>query len=268
MKIGNKDFNFDKNKYIMGILNVTPDSFSDGGKYSNFNQAIDKGIKLFKDGADILDIGGESTRPGHIPISSEEEMERVIKVIENLKKEIDIPISIDTYKHDVAEEAIKAGASLVNDIWGFKKDPKMAQIVKKYDVPCCLMHNREKIDYKNLIEDCLNDLNLSIKIALEEGISKDKIIIDPGIGFAKGYDENITVLKNLHRFNELGFPVLLGASRKRFLGTILNIDRACDRTIGTVATSIIGIMKGCSIVRVHDVLENKQAIKVYEAIIN
>jgi len=268
MKIGNKFFDLDKKKYVMGILNVTPDSFSDGGKYLDLEKAFSHGIKLADDGADILDIGGESTRPGSMPISSEEEMERVIRVIEKIKKEIDIPISIDTYKSDVAEEAIKKGADLINDIWGFKKDRNIAKIAKKYDVPCCLMHNREDMNYKNLIEDCIRDLEESINIAISEGISKDKIIIDPGIGFAKGYKENIMVLKNLDRFTILRYPVLLGASRKRFLGTILNLDDVSDRTIGTVLVSLIGILKGCSIIRVHDVLENKQAVMVYEAIYN
>ena len=266
MIIGNKFFDLDKKKYIMGILNVTPDSFSDGVKYLDVEKAFNHGIKLIQDGADILDIGGESTRPGSLPISSEEEMERVIRVIEKINKEVDIAISIDTYKSDVAEEAIKKGADLINDIWGFKKDKNMAKIAKKYDLPCCLMHNRENMEYNNLIEDCIKDLEESINIAISEGISKDKIIIDPGIGFAKGYDENIRILKNLERFKELNYPVLLGASRKRFLGKILNLDDASDRIIGTVAISLIAILKGCSIIRVHDVLENKQAIMVYEAI--
>ncbi|MCL2320621.1 MAG: dihydropteroate synthase [Oscillospiraceae bacterium] len=265
MRIGNRDFDF-KRKYIMGILNVTPDSFSDGGKFVGFDKAVEHGIKLFHHGADILDIGGESTRPENVPISSEEEMERIIKVIEKLKREIDIPISVDTYKHDVAEEAIKSGACFVNDVWGFKKDKNMAHIVKKYDVPCCLMHNRENRNYNDFIKDCLNDLKGSIQIAIDAGISRDKVMIDPGIGFAKDFDENIIVLKNLQSFCELGYPVILGTSRKRFLGKLLNIDKASDRTIGSVASSIIGIMKGCCMVRVHDVLEHKQAIKVYEAI--
>ena len=252
----------------MGILNVTPDSFSDGGKFIHSNEAVEHGIKLFQDGADILDIGGESTRPEHVPISSEEEMERIIRVIEELKKKIDIPISVDTYKHDVAEEAIKSGASFVNDIWGFKKDKEMADVVRKYKVPCCLMHNRDNINYDDLIKDCLDDLKESIQIATDSGISKDKIMIDPGIGFAKGFDENVEVLKNLQSFCELNYPVILGASRKRFLGKILSIDKASDRTIGSVAASLIGIMKGCSMIRVHDVLEHKQAIMVYEAIVN
>ncbi len=266
MKIGDREFDFDKRVYIMGILNLTPDSFSDGGKYAKFDDAINHARKLVEDGADILDVGGESTRPGHSSISSSEEMDRVIGVIERIKKEIDIPISIDTNKHDVAEEAIRVGADLINDVWGFKRDRKMAEVAKRYGVPCCLMHNRVKPDYKNFLEDCLNDLKGSIDIALDGGVSPCNIIIDPGIGFCKDYSQNIEVLRNLHRFKGLGFPVLLGTSRKKFIGTILNIDTPKDRVEGTIATSIIGVMKGCSILRVHDVLENKRAVMVYEAI--
>lgn len=266
MIIGNKNFNQD-NTYIMGILNVTPDSFSDGGKYNSLDKALKQCEKMINDGADIIDVGGESTRPNYTKISDEEEISRTVPVIEAIKKNFDVPISIDTYKSHVAEETFKAGADLLNDIWGLKYDVLMADIVKKYDVPCCLMHNRDNTNYsENFIQDVLNDLKESISIAENHGISKDKIILDPGVGFAKSLNQNLLVMKHLKEFNSLGLPVLLGTSRKSMIGLTLNVP-ANERVEGTIVTSVMAVQCGCMFVRVHDVLENKKAIAMTKAIL-
>lgn len=263
MVIGKKQF--DENKtYIMGILNTTPDSFSDGGQHNSFDAALFRTEKMIKDGADIIDVGGESTRPGYTIISDAEEIERTAKVIEAISKRFDIPVSVDTYKSAVAEEAIKAGASLVNDIWGFKKDCKMAELVKMSGVSCCLMHNRENSDYTDLIRDVKSELTESVNIARSAGIEDNKIIIDPGVGFGKTYEQNLSVIKNLGEF-KMGYPVLLGASRKSVIGITLDLD-ADKRLEGTLVTTVMAVMSGCMFVRVHDVLENKRAIIMAKAI--
>ncbi|WMJ80907.1 dihydropteroate synthase [Clostridium sp. MB40-C1] len=266
MIIGNKQFNFGERTYIMGILNVTPDSFSDGGRYNNIEAAVIHAKKMIQEGADIIDIGGESTRPGHIFVPEDEEVKRVVPIIKALSNEINVPISIDTYKAQVAREAVKAGASLINDIWGFKKDKEIAKVAAEYKVACCLMHNREDKNYNNIIEDMLEDLKESIDIALKAGVEKDKIIIDPGIGFAKTYEDNLKVMKNLEKFNVLGYPVLLGTSRKSMIGFALDLPTD-ERLEGTIATTVIGITKGCDFVRVHDVKENKRASIMTDKII-
>mgnify|MGYP000558087359 CR=1 FL=1 len=267
MIIGRREFDTEHNTYIMGILNVTPDSFSDGGRFDKMDAALLHAEKMIKEGADILDVGGESTRPGHVQITDEEEIARVVPVIEKLKKEFDVPISIDTYKSAVAEVAVCAGADLVNDIWGLKYDKNMAEVIAKSGAACCLMHNREKAEYNSFVEDVLDDLRETIAIAKKAGIADDKIILDPGVGFAKSYEQNLIITNNVDRLNELGYPVLLGTSRKSMIG--LTLDLPSDQRVeGTVATSVIGVMKGCRFVRVHDVLENKRAILMTEAIIN
>ncbi|PRR77798.1 Dihydropteroate synthase [Clostridium liquoris] len=266
MKIGNKEFKFGERTYIMGILNVTPDSFSDGGKFNDLERAVQHAKEMIDDGADIIDVGGESTRPNHTPVSEEEEINRVIPIIKELRKHFDIPISIDTYKGKVAELSIEAGANLINDVWGFKKDPYIAEVAAKYDVSCCLMHNRDNTEYKNFIEDMLKDLQESVDIALRAGVKKENIILDPGIGFAKTYEQNLEAMNNLERLSELGYPVLLGTSRKSMIGNALNLP-SNERVEGTVATTVIGIMKNCDFVRVHDVLENKRAAMMTDAII-
>lgn len=266
MKIGNRNFEIGKKTYIMGILNVTPDSFSDGGRFNDFEIAIKHAKEMIAEGADIIDIGGESTRPNHEPVSAEEELRRVIPVIQALAKEIDVPISIDTYKGIVAEEAIKAGASLINDVWGFKKDPYIAEVVAKYNVQCCLMHNRDNTNYNSLMEDLLNDLRESIDIALKAGVKSENIMVDPGIGFAKTYEQNLEVMNHLEDLNRLGYPVLLGTSRKRMIGNALDLP-ADQRVEGTVATTVIGIMKNCDFVRVHDIKENKRAAVMTDTIV-
>ncbi len=265
MKIGNKDFEIGKRTYIMGILNVTPDSFSDGGRFSDIRSAINHAKKMVADGADIIDIGGESTRPGHDPVSIDEEIKRVVPIIEALKKEISVPISVDTYKSRVAECAVQAGADMINDIWGFKNDAYIAGVAARYNVPCCLMHNRDNKNYTNLASDIIKDLEESITIALKAGVKRQNIILDPGIGFAKSYEDNLKTMNNLEKINSLGYPVLLGTSRKSMIGFALDLP-ASDRLEGTLATTTIGIMKGCEFIRVHDVLENKRVCVMTDAI--
>lgn len=266
MYIGNKEFKLGDRTYIMGILNVTPDSFSDGGNYNNIEKALERAKLMIEEGADIIDIGGESTRPGGELVEEEEELKRVVPIIERLSKEIDIPISIDTYKSRVAEEAIKAGATLINDVWGFKKDKEMAKVAAKYDVTVCLMHNKEDKNYTNIIEDMKKELMESVNIAKSAGVKDEKIILDPGIGFAKTYEDNLSVMNNLDRFKELGYPVLLGTSRKSMIGLTLNLP-VNERVEGTLATTSIGILKGCDFVRIHDVKENKRCALMTDAIV-
>ncbi len=263
MKIGKKEFEIENKTYIMGILNVTPDSFSDGGKFNNIENALRHTEKMINDGADIIDVGGESSRPGYTVITEEEEISRVVPVIENIKKRFDIPVSIDTYKSNVAKASFNVGADIINDIWGFKYDRKMAQITKEFDAVCCLTHNRSDTDYINYMEDILSDLRQSVKIALDTGISKDKIIIDPGVGFGKTYENNIEIISKLERLKELGFPILLGVSRKSVIGITLNLP-VDERLEGTLATTVFGVIKGCGFVRVHDVKENKRIITMTE----
>lgn len=267
LKIGNKEFKLGEKTYVMGILNVTPDSFSDGGDFDNIENALNHARKMINEGVDIIDVGGESTRPTHTPVDEIEELKRVVPVIKALRKEfINIPISIDTYKSEVAKQAIEAGADMINDVWGFKKDKNMANIAAKYDVPCCIMHNRTDANYENLIEDILKDLNESIEIAINAGVKKENIILDPGIGFAKNYEENLEVMNKLHRLNDLGYSWLLGTSRKSLIGNTLNLPPK-ERLEGTLATTTLGIIKGCDFVRVHDVKENKRVCIMTDAMV-
>ena len=265
MRIGTQEFNTNENTYIMGILNVTPDSFSDGGKYHKIDTALLRAEEMIKDGAAILDIGGESTRPGYTPVSEEEEMERVLPVIEAIKKRFDVPVSVDTYKSQVAEEAILAGADLINDIWGLKADPKMAEVIAKHQVACCLMHNRASAEYTSFLSEVIQDLQETIDIAKNAGISDSKIILDPGVGFAKNYEQNLEVLGNLRSFHTLGYPVLLGSSRKSVIGLTLDLPSE-ERLEGTLVTTVAAVEQGVSFVRVHDIKENARAIKMAQAI--
>ena len=266
MQIGNKNFDLTNEILIMGILNVTPDSFSDGGKFDTLDASLKQVEKMIADGADLIDLGGESTRPGHTQISDAEEIDRIVPMIEAIRQRFDIPISIDTYKGAVGEAALKAGADLVNDIWGFKYDPTLAEVTAKYKVPCILMHNRDNQNYNHLMTDINSDLQESIDIALKAGISRDAIILDPGIGFAKDYAQNMETMHNLESLQTLGYPILLGTSRKGFIGLTLDLP-VTQRVEGTVATTVIGIMKGASIIRVHDVLENKRAAQMTAGIL-
>lgn len=267
MIIRNKNFDFRERTYIMGILNITPDSFSDGGKFNRVEAAVGRAKQLIADGADIIDIGGESTRPRAEYVSEDEEIARVVPIIEAIRKELDVIISIDTYKSKTAEAAIKAGADIINDVWGFKKDNNMAKVAAKYNVPCVLMHNREAKPYENLMREVNLELLESINIALAAGVSKEKIILDPGIGFAKTLEENLIVMNNLEKIRSLGYPVLLGTSRKSMIGLTLKLPVE-ERVEGTIATTVMGIMKGARIIRVHDVLENKRAAVMTDAIIS
>ena len=266
MIIGERNFEIGKRPYIMGILNVTPDSFSDGGSYNDMDRALKHTKQMMDEGADIIDVGGESTRPGHTQISVQEEIERTCFIIEAIKENYNIPVSIDTYKHEVAEAAILAGAELVNDIWGLTKDDLMAQTVARHKASVCLMHNRNNTNYQNLTEDIIADLNAMLEIAKNAGIPDEKIMLDPGIGFAKTTEQNLTVMNNLERIVEMGYPVLLGTSRKSMIGNTLNFPFE-ERAEGTVATSVIGLMKGCSFFRVHNVKANYRALKMTNHII-
>ncbi|MBQ2901848.1 MAG: dihydropteroate synthase [Agathobacter sp.] len=265
MRIGTHEFNVTENTYIMGILNVTPDSFSDGGKYHGVDVALKRAEQMMHEGAAILDIGGESTRPGFIPVSEEEEMERILPVVEAVKQRLDIPISVDTYKSIVAEAAIQVGADLINDIWGLKADACMAELIAKKDVACCLMHNRSNTDYVNFMDDVIVDLKECLVIADGAGIPRDKIMLDPGVGFAKSYEQNLEVLRNLGEIKTLGYPVLLGASRKSVIGLTLDLPSE-ERLEGTIVTTVAAVQQGCGFVRVHDVKENYRAIQMAQAI--
>ncbi len=275
MNISFKSFSMDfsRRTFVMGILNVTPDSFSDGGLYFEKSLAIERAKQMVEDGADIIDIGGESTRPGAEPVSLDEELNRTIPVIEVLAREIKVPISIDTYKSVVAEKAINAGASIVNDISGLKFDPEMAKVVAKHKVPVVVMHikgtprNMQKEPfYENLIVEIKQYLEDSINIALNAGVEKDKIIVDPGIGFGKTFEHNLEIIHKLSEFSTFDRPVLIGLSRKAFIGKILNNAPAQERVEGTAAAVAISIMNGANIIRVHDVKQMVMVAKVADAI--
>ena len=266
MKIGKKIFDTEHRVYIMGILNVTPDSFSDGGRYLSMDSALFHAQEMVDDGADILDVGGESTRPGHVMISEEEEICRTAEVIENLKKNFDVPVSIDTYKSRVAKVALAAGADLVNDIWGLKYDKDMAKVIAESGAACCLMHNRKEAVYSELVADVCADLAESVRLAEIAGIGKERIMLDPGIGFGKTYEMNLEMLRRLGELKSMGYPILLGASRKSVIGLTLDLVPE-ERLEGTLATTVVAVMNGCSFVRVHDVKENLRAVRMTEAIL-
>ncbi len=273
LKIGQRVLDLYTRSYLMGVLNVTPDSFSDGGRFFKLEEAVKQGLKLAEEGADIIDIGGESTRPGSEPVPIDEELRRVIPVIEELYKEIQVPISIDTYKSRVAKEALDSGALMVNDISGLRFDPEMKKVVVEYDVPVILMHiqgtprnMQENPKYDNLIGNLKSYLKDSISIAEEAGISEDKIIVDPGIGFGKTLDDNLRILKNLSEFRSLGKPVMIGVSRKSFIGKILDLPTD-KRLEGSLAALAVAIMNGANILRVHDVKESKRVAKLVDAIL-
>lgn len=266
MVIGNREFDLSNKTYIMGILNVTPDSFSDGGKFRAVDAALFHVEEMLKEGCDIVDIGGESTRPGYTVVPVQEEIERVAPMIEAVKIRFDVPVSLDTYKHEVAEAGIKAGADLINDIWGLKYDDgQMAQVLAKAGVACCLMHNRKEAVYQRFLPEVLDDLAESVDIARMAGIAKDKIILDPGVGFGKNYEQNLEVLRHLKEFEWLGYPMLLGTSRKSVIGLTLDLP-AGEREEGTLVTTVEAVRAGWNFVRVHNVKANARAIKMAEAI--
>jgi dihydropteroate synthase len=248
----------------MGILNVTPDSFSDGGKFYDPDSALKRTEEMIRQGADVIDIGGESTRPGYTHISTDEEIQRVCPVIEKIKENFDLPVSIDTYHHDTAQAAIKSGADMINDIWGLRYDSgEMAATAAKYGGPVCLTHNKREPVYTDFLKDVPTDLSESIDIAVKAGISRDKLMIDPGIGFAKSYEQNLILTGNLQVLDKLQIPVVLGTSRKSMIG--LALDLPSDQRIeGTIVTTVIAVQRGCLFVRVHDILQNKRAITMTE----
>lgn len=266
IKCGPYTLDTSKKTIIMGILNATPDSFSDGGKYNRVDLAVERAKEMVANGADIIDIGGESTRPGFEPVSVEEELKRVIPIIEAVSKHVQVPISIDTYKAETARRAIEAGAHIINDVWGAKADDQMGAVAAKYNVPIILMHNRKDRNYSFFIRDVLNDLYESIAIVKKAGVKDENIILDPGIGFAKDYQENLLMMQNLDKLVMLGYPVLLGTSRKSMIGQALNLP-VHERMEGTGATVCYGIQKGCQIIRIHDVKEMSRMAKMMDALI-
>lgn len=273
-KFGNKEYDLSSRTHIMGILNITPDSFSDGGKYFEneiqIQKIIEDAVRMQKEGADFIDVGGESTRPGSQKVSAAEEIQRVIPVISEIKKHISIPISIDTHKHEVAEEALKAGAVIVNDISGFQFDEKMAEVTKKYNASCILMHIKgtpKDMQNNPVYDDVISEIKdyLSKSIALAKSAGIEQIIIDPGIGFGKTFHHNIHIIKNLSEFKTLGYPVLLGLSKKRFINEIYE-STPDERIEGTLTSNTIGIINGANILRVHNVLENKRTALTADAL--
>ena len=251
---------------VMGILNVTPDSFSDGGKFDNSDQALQHARQMVADGADIIDIGGESTRPGHKIISTEEEINRVIPVIEKLAAELTVPLSVDTSKAQVAKRALQAGAHIINDVWAGQADAGMFQVVADFQAPLILMHNQRGNQYSDLLADIIEYLGQAAETAIATGVAPQKIIIDPGIGFGKNLEQNIEVMKRLGELQGLGYPVLLGTSRKSMIGNTLNLP-VDQRVEGTAATVTYGITKGVDIVRVHDVKEMVRVCRMTDAIV-
>ena len=266
MQIGNREFQTSGKTYIMGILNVTPDSFSDGGRWNRMDEALRHVEDMLNEGMDVVDVGGESTRPGYTKISDQEEIDRVAPVIEAIKARFDVPISLDTYKSGVARAGIAAGADLINDIWGLKYDPEMARVIAEANLPCCLMHNRENASYAEFFPEMLEDLKETLRLADAAGIHRDKIILDPGVGFAKSLENNLECVRRLgDLIRAFELPVLLGTSRKSMIGLTLNLP-SDQRVEGTVATSVMAAMAGCMFVRVHDVQANARAVKMTEAI--
>lgn len=264
----------DKQSLIMGILNVTPDSFSDGGQFLNKNSAIGHALKMIEEGADIIDIGGESTKPFSSPVSLDEELSRVLPVIEDLRKETDVCISIDTTKSEVANQALEMGASIINDVSAMEFDEKMIGIALKFDCPIVLMHMKgipknmqENPHYTSLISEIITYLNARIDFVLSKGIDRKKIIIDPGIGFGKSVENNFEIINNLNQFVDLGYPVMLGASRKSFIGITLDVPED-KRVEGSLAANIIGFQKGVSVFRVHDVDQTRKALTITKKIFN
>lgn len=268
-----RTFTLGQKTLLMGVLNVTPDSFSNGGLFFEKDRAVAHGLKMAEEGADLIDVGGESTRPGSKPLDLDEELRRVIPVIESLAKRIDVPISIDTYKSAVAQRAVDAGAQMINDISGLNFDPEVAAVAARTKVPLVLMHMRgvpetmqQDVHYESLFSEILCSLRKSIEKAEASGVSPDQIIIDPGIGFGKNLEHNLLLIKNLAEFRILGKPILLGTSRKSFIGRLLDGAAVTERLEGTLASVVIGILQGAHMVRCHDVLQARRAITVADAI--
>ncbi|MGK5512138.1 dihydropteroate synthase [Brevibacillus formosus] len=251
---------------VMGILNVTPDSFSDGGRYVDVEAALAQARAMVEAGADLIDIGGESTRPGSEAVDEGTELDRVLPVIRILSQELSVPLSIDTYKAAVAERAILEGAHIINDVWGAKRDPRMAEVAARLDVPIILMHNRKDTNYHDFFPNYIKDLRESVQIALQAGVKQERIILDPGIGFVRTVEQNLETMRRLDDLVGLGYPVLLATSRKRMIGHVLDLP-VDERVEGTAATVALGAAKGCHMVRVHDVKEMKRVTKMMDAML-
>lgn len=270
-KIGTRKFLWGKRTYVMGVLNVTPDSFSGDGVGDNIDVAVEQAMRFQSDGADIIDVGGESTRPASIysgagPISVAEEISRVIPVIEALYPLLQVPISVDTYKAEVAREALKAGAAMINDVWGFRCDPDMASVAADAGVPVVLMHNQEHTRYEDVVPDVIRELGRMVEAAVAAGVRRENIILDPGMGFGKIAEHNLEILRRLHEFKVLGSPILIGMSRKSTIGYVLELPVE-ERLEGTAATVALSVAFGADIVRVHDVKEMARVAKMSDAVV-
>ena len=282
LKIGNKKFELGKRTIVIGILNITPDSFSDGGEHFSVDNAVKHAFSMEKNGADVIDIGGESTRPGATSISMKEEMDRIFPVIEQLVGEISIPISIDTYKSEIAKNALDLGVDMINDISALQADKNLANIVADYEVPICLMHmkgNPKKMQinplYDNVVKEIHDFLKERAKFALFCNIKKENIIVDPGIGFGKrtgkGIEDNCEILRRLSELKDLGFPIMVGTSRKKFIGNVCGDDNllpVSDRLEGSLASACIAVVNGADILRVHDVKETRRCIDLIDCILD
>ncbi len=266
-RIGNTMFRWGERTFIMGILNVTPDSFSGDGLADNVEAAIAQAKRMVSEGADIIDIGGESTRPGAPKVTADEEIRRVVPVIERLKAELNIPLSIDTYKAEVAEAAVQAGANLLNDVWGLKRDHRLAEVAARHSLPIVITSSQRDVPVSNIMPAIINSLKWAIEQAEAAGVLPENIIIDPGFGFGKTVGQNLELLRRIGELRQLGKPILLGTSRKSAIGKVLRGALVEDRLMGTVATTVIGIMEGVDIVRVHDIKENIQAAEMSDAVL-
>ncbi|MGN0346925.1 MAG: dihydropteroate synthase [Lachnospiraceae bacterium] len=264
MKMANQQFEMEHHTYVMGILNMTPDSFSDGGKFNTPEKAEKQVQKMIAEGADIIDIGGESTRPGYDEVPISEEINRVVPMIRWIKENFAVPVSVDTYKYEVAKAALEAGADMLNDI-SCLKDPRLAALAAEYGCAYCLMHNRDRAVYTDFMEEVKADLSAGLKLLEEAGVAREQVVIDPGVGFAKSYEQNLQIIARLSDLKKMGYPILLGTSRKSVIGLTLNLPVE-ERLEGTLATTACAVETGCSFVRVHDVKENVRLIRMLETI--
>jgi dihydropteroate synthase len=261
-EIGGRRFDWGSRTYVMGIVNVTPDSFSGDGLGTDAEAAVRQGLRMVTEGADMLDVGGESTRPGHVPVTAEEEILRTESVVRTLSREASVPVSIDTYKLPVAEAAVAAGATILNDVWGLTRSPAIADLAASRNCALVLMHNQDGTEYAgDLMDEIKRFLAAAAARALAAGVPKEKVILDPGIGFGKNADQNWEVMRRFEELRELGYPILVGTSRKSFIGKLLDLP-VNERVEGTAATVVVAVLRGADIVRVHDVLEMTRAVRV------